>query len=862
MFADTSYKSEPVSDFNEDSRDSIIRSRSCTPIKPSPLTIKAEQTDEEDNDSNTDQKVQSGKLTMRLKVPKIESDSPRKRLKDKFEKEKGQQIKNKKKCKIKGEQDSEEDENSADEGDEDNKGSGDHKTNKNAKSPEGHSEKDDEKEDSKYQEAVDKKEESNYDEVDGLGDVGKDAEVVQIKKEVKLTDLKETTSETDKNSTDADINVTEESSEIHNEGTKTDVSRALTKEDNNLNCNNKIHSDNSEKKDFKEFKDDTKGNENASVEESVKTDIKSDRKGAQSSGLDNCHLNMHNDKDNAKDTSNNDKTISDNENNLCIQGDDIVNKSGNEIVKSVDVSDNQTGFSADKDKTKDSNLSSETSDEKLEFPDAKGDEVKITEETSHSENSQVCDSNVDTESEEKSAIDIPSDKTEINSIEKSENVCKSKLEEETLKSEMPQQSVLDSKLSQEDTVTDRKNIDKEEKEVRSKTLEPVVATKVRLQTPEAVVCKLASSESQNIESPVSSDVTDSNSKLDSNIKITEDTQEVVQVGDNTSYSSVKYDESESKKLVFSKAEEHSEDSVAETKESSPRDDGNKVEIDKHDVREENQNDETVLTKSDSESVKRECSEIEDKKTSDSHDESDKKEDDILRDQEVKTCDKIRDNISNDQTGDSEQNNKSIESKAKHEQTDSSKLGTQKEDSNAEFNDEVTSSKEDSVKDTEKTSNTCQEGKIVNGKEETTHLATEKQNKEVSEKHSEISESTETKQTASPQRKTKVAVRKLTKKADEKVSETQEKTDKNEKDDSSDKESSSDSSEDDSSSSDSSEDVPLTRMKGLLAHSRLNKGKAVKRQVCLILSLILKFSYSRNLSQINWFKYIFEHKVHI
>ena len=83
---------------------------------------------------------------------------------------------------------------------------------------------------------------------------------------------------------------------------------------------------------------------------------------------------------------------------------------------------------------------------------------------------------------------------------------------------------------------------------------------------------------------------------------------------------------------------------------------------------------------------------------------------------------------------------------------------------------------------------------------------------------------ETIETSVSKRQTKVAVRKLTKKSQEKMQEDPENDDKSEDD------SSSDSSDEDSSTSITSDDVPLTKMKGLLAHSRLSRGKALKRQV--------------------------------
>ena len=248
LITDASCKSEPVSDFNEDSRDSFTRSRSCTPIKPSPLTIKSEHTDEEDNDSNSEQKPSSGRLTMTLKVPKLEADSPRKRLKDKFEKEKGLQIKNKKKCKIKVEKGDEEAGSCDNENivstktDEDaekheisEKGENDIDSNcdENIKEPDiakeesntsaikcdksidelKSTEKDDKDldensgEDIKNDEMSEKEtnkteDEVKNDEVDGLGNEVSDAEVVQVNKETVVE--KETTQDLDTKTSDSD----------------------------------------------------------------------------------------------------------------------------------------------------------------------------------------------------------------------------------------------------------------------------------------------------------------------------------------------------------------------------------------------------------------------------------------------------------------------------------------------------------------------------------------------------------------------------------------------------------------------------------------------------------------------------------
>ena len=250
FITDASCKSDTVSDFNEDSRDSFTRSRSCTPIKPSPLTIKSEHTDEEDIDSNSEQKHSSGRLTMTLKVPKLEADSPRKRLKDKFEKEKGLQIKNKKKCKIKEEKEDDKEGSCDNENivstktDEDAEeheisvnGENDINTNcdENIKEPDiteeesntsaikcdksidepKPTEKDDKDLDENSCENIKndemsgkktdiKEDEIKNDEVDGLGNEVSDAEVVQVNKETPVDSSNETNPDLEKKTSDSD----------------------------------------------------------------------------------------------------------------------------------------------------------------------------------------------------------------------------------------------------------------------------------------------------------------------------------------------------------------------------------------------------------------------------------------------------------------------------------------------------------------------------------------------------------------------------------------------------------------------------------------------------------------------------------
>ncbi|XP_053404414.1 remodeling and spacing factor 1-like isoform X2 [Mercenaria mercenaria] len=77
---DSSDLSEPVSDFNEDSRDSF---KQKTPLGPSPLTVKQEPG--EGDTAETKQPIL-------LKISKSDIHSPSKMLKDKFVKEKGSEI--------------------------------------------------------------------------------------------------------------------------------------------------------------------------------------------------------------------------------------------------------------------------------------------------------------------------------------------------------------------------------------------------------------------------------------------------------------------------------------------------------------------------------------------------------------------------------------------------------------------------------------------------------------------------------------------------------------------------------------------------------------------------------------------------
>ncbi|KAL4220405.1 respiration factor rsf1 [Mactra antiquata] len=90
---ESSDQSEPVSDNNEDSRDSF---RQKTPLGPSPLTIKQEPNDASTSNLSGDSKSSIQKLS------KCETNSPSKMLKDKFVKEKGSEIQ-KIMCKMKKE---------------------------------------------------------------------------------------------------------------------------------------------------------------------------------------------------------------------------------------------------------------------------------------------------------------------------------------------------------------------------------------------------------------------------------------------------------------------------------------------------------------------------------------------------------------------------------------------------------------------------------------------------------------------------------------------------------------------------------------------------------------------------------------
>ena len=187
---------------------------------------------------------------MTLKVPKLEADSPRKRLKDKFEKEKGLQIKNKKKCKIKNEKGDEEGEScdnanivstkteqDAEKHEISENGENDINTNcdENIKEPDiteeetntspikcdksidepKSTEKDDKdldensgeniKADEMSEKETDKTEdEVKNDEVDGLGNEVSDAEVVQVNKETLDDSSNETTPDLEKKTSDSD----------------------------------------------------------------------------------------------------------------------------------------------------------------------------------------------------------------------------------------------------------------------------------------------------------------------------------------------------------------------------------------------------------------------------------------------------------------------------------------------------------------------------------------------------------------------------------------------------------------------------------------------------------------------------------
>ncbi|XP_052216832.1 remodeling and spacing factor 1-like [Dreissena polymorpha] len=91
-FSDSSLKSEPASDSNDDSMDSF---KQRTPIGPSPLTIKLEL-----SDSETQIASGESKPPILLKISKPESESPSKLLQNKFKKKKASELK-KIICKLK-----------------------------------------------------------------------------------------------------------------------------------------------------------------------------------------------------------------------------------------------------------------------------------------------------------------------------------------------------------------------------------------------------------------------------------------------------------------------------------------------------------------------------------------------------------------------------------------------------------------------------------------------------------------------------------------------------------------------------------------------------------------------------------------
>ncbi|KAH3811873.1 hypothetical protein DPMN_140290 [Dreissena polymorpha] len=91
-FSDSSLKSEPASDSNDDSTDSF---KQRTPIGPSPLTIKLEP-----SDSETQITSGESKPPILLKISKPESESPSKLLQNKFKKKKASELK-KIICKLK-----------------------------------------------------------------------------------------------------------------------------------------------------------------------------------------------------------------------------------------------------------------------------------------------------------------------------------------------------------------------------------------------------------------------------------------------------------------------------------------------------------------------------------------------------------------------------------------------------------------------------------------------------------------------------------------------------------------------------------------------------------------------------------------
>ena len=920
MLTDGSFKSEPVSDFNEDSRDSVIRSRSCTPIKPSPLTIKSEQTDEEDNDPNSEQKVQTGRLTLRLKVPKPESDSPRKRLKDKFEKEKGQQIKNKKKCKIK-DRDGEEEENSDTDEQSVNKNYNEQVKKSElvekdiecgAKNTDESIEKNElnEKEseciienavdnnelNEKISECVTNSTDENIekieisekdndnrevdpknDEVDGLGDVANNAEIVQVKKETQSFNAKETTSEVENHENNLSRAENKLTLDVEDIVTKSEISDHSQDGFHTINGVYNVESSEVSEITESEVSDKVESKISNDVESKVSEpkilDLKSDNSKLSSfdsvkidpvdSDTDkiNCHTEVAESttKENEEfaDHSLLDKNQSNSNDSVhCISESNLTmdKKESEDNIKNSDLSEKTDEPEACKiNRTKDMSSVFDKDDQEKEVPEAIENAQNITAES-------IVNSLDDENSTDKRKSVLKCDRNDMTSktdneetSEDSENKHEDNLLQETSSEskspDISKEPQTHNKEVEEESETDIEKLNMDELEAQHKQLldQKIQKQECRSQT------ESDPSESHVEKSHVEiSEPGKEENLIKCNVKEVDRSKEISEISEQTTENIPTEDAGNIDKNLkensagqndtnteISLEDARNIDRNLEETVASPKDIGTKVTESDHENNVKTNVDQTdEVSEGENDIEKTFSGEDKGKQTDQQSDEKGLTDPEVsvASDNVLDATGKLSDiteiddssynsgsdklmssEVVDDEAGVAEKNQTNTKESAELEQTSGCKVSTEKEDSR---NDNAIYPQEES-------------GKLVDNTpkdKEAEHALGDEKKAESNEKCVESETGPKTDAVASPKRQTKVAVRKLVKKTSKQVAEEVEKDTKGEEEQS-EKESSSDSSEDDSSSSESSAHLPKTKMKGLLAHSRLSRGKALKRQVC-------------------------------
>ena len=945
FITDASCKSEPVSDFNEDSRDSFTRSRSCTPIKPSPLTIKSEHTDEEDNDSNSEPKHSSGRLTMTLKVPKLEAVSPRKRLKDKFEKEKGLQIKNKKKCKIKEEKGDEEEgscdnenivstktEEDADKHEISEKSENDINSNcdENVKEPditEGETntsaikcdksidgpkstEKDDKdldensgeniKNDEMSEKETDKTEdEVKNDEVDGLGNEVSDAEVVQVNKETPVDSSKEATPDLEKKTSDSDeIPSNENDLTLENAGIdknnsskddqdKTSKSNVVSLEDSKQFSDagsNVPDSAESELKEMtplasdKDCKTVTEGSKDPNLPDEISC---TDKELTQLETESNLSVEQEQKLD--SDTANSiEKTIpckvdqiSDLSENLSkvdkieeapvVSTKDDIEK--HELSENKEICLNEQKLNEQNDELSATKLDSDDKkDDRTEIRDSKKSDNDSDTEQQEPSSESICPnslkesdigskklvedseeriekSNKEQEMDVKQSWDILHEKTlkegdnsHTESIESHDKLSKGDVMDSLKEEKCSQDDLNNGKnlpevctdttetVSKEDSMSDEKPQPKSEEASPSENLESVQETTVKKEDEQGSdKCAIKSNDDDGTDQENSSgrdsEISERNPSDTKSLEEEKDKELNEAAGDAVNDDKHKTDSeisernsSDTKSLEEEKDKEINEETglCLSSFTASPGT-GDAVKDDKHKTESTELEEDSCKDGTDREHSSGRDSEISERNSSD-----------------TKSFEEEKDKEINEETGDAVKDDKHKTDSNELEQN-SCKDNPLKEDNTHCSKDEEVKSVVDVLKDNEIKKNLDDENTELKDNEIKENLDDENTEEDEAkcEQISKVRKATK--------RQTKVAVRKLTK-ASKSKSVTSKKSGAVEKDkdeEHSDKESSSETSEEDTSSSESSEHLPKTKMKGLLAHSRLSRGKALKRQVCCL-----------------------------